>query len=84
MVVTHHMPSEKCVSPRFVGSPLNVFFHSNFDDFIIDRKPKLWLSGHTHDPYDFMIGETRLVCHPRAYPSERPVGFEYEAKIIEI
>jgi predicted phosphodiesterase len=73
IVVTHHMPSELVIHDLFKGSVLNRFFVCDHTELIIDRKPSLWLYGHTHMPTDLMIGDTRTVCNPRAYPYE----FEY-------
>jgi Icc-related predicted phosphoesterase len=75
IVVTHHLPAHGSIAPRFVGDPLNVFFMSDCEQIIMDRRPKLWLHGHTHDACDYMFGETRIVCNPLGYPRERGVMF---------
>lgn len=67
IVVTHHMPSYKCVLPEFKGSPLNRFFACPQDELIAERKPKAWLFGHTHGSMDFKIDETRVICNPKGY-----------------
>ena len=73
IVVTHHMPSELVIHDMFKGSVLNRFFVCDYTELIVERKPALWLFGHTHIPTDIMIGDTRTVCNPRSYPGE----FEY-------
>jgi len=73
IVVTHHMPSDLVIHDLFKGSVINRFFVCDYTELIMDRKPALWLFGHTHMPTDIMIGETRTVCNPRSYPGE----FEY-------
>lgn len=70
VVITHHLPSYDCVSYRFAGSPLNVFFVHSMDRMIKILKPKLWIHGHTHDSVDCMIGDTRVVANPFGYPRE--------------
>jgi len=72
VVVTHHSPSMRGASKRFIGSPYNKYFHNELDAFILDMKhpPTLWIHGHTHDSCDYMIGRTRVICHPRGYPGE--------------
>jgi predicted phosphodiesterase len=67
VVITHHLPSELCVHPRHLGGILNPFFVSDMTRFILERKPALWLHGHTHESVDRMIGETRVVCNPFGY-----------------
>jgi predicted phosphodiesterase len=67
VVVTHHLPSESSVVPRFVGSPLNPFFVCSLDSLIHERKPALWIHGHTHASLDYPLGSTRVVCNPFGY-----------------
>jgi Icc-related predicted phosphoesterase len=67
IVVTHYLPSEKCVSTWYKGDALNAFFVCDVEKLIVDRKPALWVFGHTHDSKDFTIDSTRLVCNPFGY-----------------
>ena len=34
----------------------------------------LWIHGHTHTVFDYVVSGTRIVCNPRGYPKE-PTGF---------
>jgi hypothetical protein len=34
--------------------------------------PSLWCHGHVHSNFDYSIGRCRVLCNPRAYPSENP------------
>ena len=70
IVITHHIPSEFCVAKEWKGSMLNRFFVCDHTDLILDRKPALWLFGHTHTSFDDTLGSTRLICNPRGYPRE--------------
>ena len=67
IVVTHHLPSHLCVSPRFRSSALNPFFVSDMTSLIQERRPRLWIHGHTHDSRDIRIGESRVICNPLGY-----------------
>ena len=67
IVVTHHLPSQLCVSPQYRGSALNPFFVSDMTPFILKRRPRFWLHGHTHDSRDIKIGEARVICNPFGY-----------------
>ena len=31
----------------------------------------MWFHGHTHDTYDYMIDQTRILCNPKGYPMQR-------------
>jgi predicted phosphodiesterase len=66
VVVTHHLPSIRSVSPRFKEDPLTPAFASACDD-LLDLGADLWVHGHTHDSADYMAGRTRVVCNPRGY-----------------
>jgi len=67
VVITHYLPSERCVHPKWKGSPLNAFFVCDMDPLIKERRPKLWVHGHTHESVDSTVWQTRLVCNPYGY-----------------
>lgn len=89
VVVGHHAPSRLSTHPRYADDVLmNGGYSSSLDEFIMDHPQiKLWTHGHTHEPFDYMIGSTRIVCNPRGY-----IGYErgsqeadpYFAKIVEV
>lgn len=72
VVVTHHCPSPRSCHERYLTETLmNGAFNSDLDEFIAYRPQiRAWLHGHTHDAFDYMISETRIVCNPRGYPKE--------------
>ena len=82
VVVTHHAPTEKSIAPQFMGDSLNCCFANNWQNELGYHGPALWFHGHVHNEFDYMMGDTRVVCNPLGYPSERPTPFEW--KIIEI
>lgn len=79
IVVTHHLPSQKCVAPCWVGERTNCYFVGDVEDIMIDKEPKLWLFGHTHNPRYLTIGKTVLYCNPRGYPNE---GVSFDPNLI--
>jgi predicted phosphodiesterase len=72
VVITHHMPSQLSVHAKYAGDPCNRFFLCEMDEVILDLQPKVWIHGHTHIPFDYLIGDTRVLCNPMGYPHERP------------
>jgi len=72
VVVGHHSPSFQSVHEGYRGETLmNGAYHSDLSEFILDRPQiKLWTHGHTHYPFDYVIGETRIVCNPRGYEND--------------
>jgi len=67
VVITHQAPSWQSVAEEFKGEPLNGAYVSNLDDHIYVSAPELWIHGHTHVSFDYMIGDTRVLCNPRGY-----------------
>lgn len=75
VVVTHHAPHRKSIHPRFAADPLTAAFVSDLAATIEAGRPDLWIHGHVHDPFDYRLGPTRVICNPRGYGNENP-GFE--------
>jgi predicted phosphodiesterase len=67
VVVTHHAPSPRSIHPRFAGSPVNAAFVSDLEHLLDGRRAVLWVHGHTHDSFDYVVNGTRVVCNPRGY-----------------
>ncbi len=70
VVITHHAPSCQSQHHRFAGSPISGGFCSNQEHRIQRWKPNIWIHGHVHDPMDYQIGKTRVLCNPWGYPHE--------------
>ena len=67
VVVTHHAPSSRSVHPRYAADLLTPAFASNLEVLMDGDRPALWIHGHMHDPFDYEIYGTRVVCNPRGY-----------------
>ncbi len=67
VVITHHTPSRKSIHPRFADSPLNACFVSDAEHLLDGSQAQLWIHGHTHDSFDYVVNGTRVVCNPRGY-----------------
>ena len=86
VVVGHHSPSKASTHPRYKEEwMMNGAYSSDLSEFILDRPQiKLWTHGHTHDPYDYMIGSTRIVCNPRGYIHYEEIADNFEFKLLEV
>ena len=86
VVVGHHCPSFKSVHPKYAHDKImNGAFASDLDDFIAYRPQiKLWTHGHTHEPFDYMIGATRVVCNPRGYSGHEPGADNFNLQYLDI
>ena len=67
VVITHHAPSPKSIHPRFADSLINACFVSDAERLIEGSRARLWIHGHTHDSFDYLVKGTRVLCNPRGY-----------------
>jgi predicted phosphodiesterase len=70
VVITHHAPSPRSIHPRFAGSLLNGCFVSDAEHLLDGSRACLWIHGHTHDSFDYVVNGTRVVCNPRGYAKD--------------
>ena len=70
IVITHTMPSPRCISDKYKGSVYNPCFSNDWSEIIYENEPKIWICGHTHDAIDIMIDDTHIVANPYGYPHE--------------
>jgi predicted phosphodiesterase len=86
VVVTHHTPSWQSCAPRWQNDRiLNGAFHTELGDFIAYRPQiKLWVHGHTHDAFDYVLGATQVVCNPRGYIGHEMQADSFQLKYIDV
>lgn len=84
VVVTHHAPHPGSVHAKFADDPVTPGFVSDLSGMIERWQPDLWIHGHVHQPFDYGVGSTRIVCNPRGYRMgmENP-EFDF-MKVIEV
>lgn len=70
VVMSHHLPSFSCVSPKYAGSSTNKFFVNDCEDIIEDVRPTHWFHGHTHEFVNTSVEGAKIVCNPRGYFGE--------------
>jgi Icc-related predicted phosphoesterase len=72
VVCSHHAPSSLSIHEIYKNDTLmNGGYSSDLSEFILDHPQiKLWTHGHMHNNFDYMIGDTRVVCNPKGYPGE--------------
>jgi hypothetical protein len=85
-VITHFMPLQNLDIPN-TKYDINQRIDSYFGNYLYDliKEPDLWISGHTHQSFDFepKNTNTRWVCYPYGYPREQP-NIEHDAAVIEL
>jgi predicted phosphodiesterase len=82
----HHGPSAMSTHPRYVNDYLmNGGYRSDLSELILDHPEiVLWTHGHMHDPFDYMIGTTRVVCNPRGYAGHDEQADVFQLKFLDI
>lgn len=86
VVVTHHAPSHRSVNEKYADDQyMNGGYFSDLDMLIADNPQiALWCHGHMHDPSDYTIGDTHVVCHPRGYLGYEPGARNYKPLEIDL
>ena len=86
VVVGHHAPSFNSVHDRFKKDTLmNGGYASDLSEFILNHPEiVLWTHGHMHDPNDYMIGATRILCNPRGYAGHDPHAEHFKLLFTDI
>ncbi len=65
VVVTHHAPHPLSVHERWTGNRVNPAFVSDLTRLM--GRSALWLHGHIHDGFDYVVNGTRVVANPMGY-----------------
>jgi Icc-related predicted phosphoesterase len=86
VVCTHHTPSHQSCHPYYKHDTLmNGGYHSDLEEFILNRPNiKLWTHGHTHEDFDYLVGECRVVCNPRGYIGHEGRADKWKLKYMEV
>jgi len=70
VVITHHLPSNILIHPKFKESKCNSAFATDILDLLTMKNIKYWFCGHTHEYVKSNYGNTILIANPYGYPSE--------------
>ena len=92
VVVTHHLPSFKCIHPQYANdqSGMNNYFASPTLEMIWERnwegKVVAWLFGHTHKQVDIVERNcgVRLVANPHGNFGREQRNIDPQWKVIEV
>lgn len=65
VVITHMAPSMQSVSEEFADDPVSAAYASRLDD--LANQVDIWVHGHMHESFDYLIGNCRVICNPCGY-----------------
>jgi predicted phosphodiesterase len=71
VIVTHYLPHARSIHPKYAGDRLNPAFASDLSR-LVGPPVKLWIHGHTHESFDYVVNGARIVCNPRGYLPMEP------------
>lgn len=83
VVVTHHSPSKLSTHPHYADDTImNGAYSSDLSDLILDNPEiKVWTHGHTHHTFDYMVGDSRIICNPRGYKGHEQQAEEFDPTV---
>lgn len=76
VVITHWPPTLEAVAARFEGDALNGYFLNDNEGLVHTIGAQVWISGHVHDAYRAVVGDTIVIGNPNGYPfdgEEKPL-----------
>lgn len=83
VMVSHHAPSPRSLSPKFKQRPLDPCYASNLEPLIESNGIALWVHGHIHHCSDYFVGTTRVISNPRGYPDDNNTNFN-SSLVVEV
>ena len=85
VIITHFPPTMEAIDQAlYKDDPLNPYFINDCEWLVQHLKPALWVSGHTHSPFDYRVGDTRVVINPCGYIQETPLPGFSVMKTVEV
>ena len=66
VVVTHHAPHRNSLLKEHEQDWASAAYVSELPPHFF-TVPVLWVHGHTHESFDYRIGDCRVICNPRGY-----------------
>jgi predicted phosphodiesterase len=88
VVATHFGPHRQSITPRWKSDDVSAYFCNHLPELV--ERADVWLHGHTHDGFEYQIGEDPdrglVICHPRGYPrgSESEQALRYVPRLIKV
>lgn len=63
VVITHFPPSISC-NYTYQINPASYYWCGQMEDIISEFQPVLWISGHMHNSFDALMGDSRVILNP--------------------
>jgi predicted phosphohydrolase len=83
VVVTHHAPHPRSQHPRYVNDLLSAAYVSDLTALIEAGRPQIWVHGHVHCSFDYVVGATRVISNAHGYGTKENPAFD-PALVVEV
>ena len=67
IVLTHHVPTQRCTAEEFHDSVINGAFTVELGEYIASSGIDYWIYGHSHRNIDSQIGKTKIMTNQLGY-----------------
>jgi len=88
VMITHHAPSFKSISPQYSGPGdhhMNGGYASDLSELILDHPQiKVMIHGHVHSQHWYTIGDTLVLANPRGYKGHEQIAEDFAVLTIEV
>ena len=64
VIITHHPPTYRSCPQSDSAKDSSCHFATDLDSFVKENDIALWVHGHSHESFDYVLGGTRMVCNP--------------------
>lgn len=82
VVLTHHAPSTRTMTPEEHKHPCAPAYASNLDHLVTASGVRLWVHGHIHTSANYTLGHTRVVANPRGYVNDPRANSAFDPKLV--
>ena len=76
IVITHYTPTFKCIHHKHRDDIYQYLYANNLDAMLKEFSPKYWIAGHTHENFDFIYNNTRIVSNQLGKKSENVQNYQ--------
>lgn len=86
VLMTHHAPSTQSIPIWYRNKyEMNGNYASDLSNMILDNPLiKVWVHGHTHESFQYQIGDTWVLCNPRGYYGHESRAMNFDVLEFEI
>lgn len=85
VVMTHHAPTWDSVAREYRMDNLSyAYANTGLEEFMLDFPECVWIHGHMHDDFDYMMGKCRVLCNPRGYHGYEAKPYSFAFKKLEL